>query len=215
MADLDRRSWALALLLASSACNGQQILFNADFYTVDTSNPTATAIAVSSAGVIEAVSDFITLANQYPSYTKVDLGGQFVLPGFQDTHIHAVEAGINSQLCTMAADTAVENIPAAFQDTTTCADNGQFGNNGWAMGAGIDLSVLITEVNAGSRTPLAVLDEYFGTTPVVILDAFGHGALTNTAGMEAVGYDMLAGDPDGGQLLRDGSNNLIGIVTGM
>lgn len=218
MVVLKRRSTSrtLALLLAtacSSICNGQQIFFNADFYTVDTSNPRATAIAVSAAGVIEAVSDFPTIVAAYPSYTKVDLGGQFVLPGFQDSHIHAVEAGINRQLCVIPPNTPVEQIPAAFQDTTTCADNGQFGNNGWAIGAGIDLSVLITEVNAGSRTPLAVLDDYFGNTPVVILDAFGHGALTNTAGMTAVNYHNAMTDPPGGQLLRDGASNLIGIVT--
>ena len=58
------------------------------------------------------------------------------------------------------------------------------------------------------------MDKAYPDTPVLILDSLGHGALANTAALQAVGYLDLADDnPPGGILRRDeDTGDLIGIV---
>ena len=81
----------------------------------------------------------------------VDLDGQLVLPGFQ---VHAVEAGINAQLCFVEADTWAGDIPRVLKD---CENSGRFGGQGWIMGAGIDVAILleIVEEDTNEELPIA------------------------------------------------------------
>ena len=81
----------------------------------------------------------------------VDLDGQLVLPGFQ---VHAVEAGINAQLCFVEADTWAGDIPPVLKD---CENSGRFGGQGWIMGAGIDVAILleIVEEDTNEELPIA------------------------------------------------------------
>ena len=194
-------------------CHAQQILNNAIVYTVDENNPIAEAIAIDENGFIVGVGTADNVTAEFPTYSITDLNGQLVLPGFQDAHLHAVEAGINGQICYVSSEDGIENIPFYF-DEADCANGGAFGGQGWIMGAGVDLDAIVAELaaNESARYPIEVLDEIFPDIPVVILDQFGHGALANTAGMEAVGY-TTAQDPPGGQILRDDDGEPIGIVT--
>lgn len=198
-----------------SCVAAQQILDNAIVYTVDEANPdqSAEAIAIDELGMIVAVGSSANVTAAFPNYPITDLGGQLVLPGFQDVHLHAVEAGINGQMCYISSEDGMEDIPFWF-DEADCPDGGLFGGQGWVMGAGVHLAAIIAELagNKTARYPIDVLDESFPDTPVVILDQFGHGALANTAAMEAVGYTN-GQDPPGGQILRDADGALLGIVT--
>ncbi|CAB9526699.1 amidohydrolase [Seminavis robusta] len=201
---------AVALVLPT-ACHAQTILRNGKIYTLDKTNLIVEAVAFNAAGVIETVGTVAEVTAAHPGYMQKDLQGQLLIPGFIDSHLHAVEAGINNNICAVPASARVEQIPVAFQNQNTCFNNGLFGGSGWAMGAGIDISNLIREIDGGSRTPLQVLDEYFQATPVVILDSFGHGALFNTAAAQRVGYTATS-NPQGGQILvRNGV--MIGIAT--
>jgi len=204
---------------SSLLSTAQEILYNAIVYTVDERFPEADSIAIDEAGFIVGVGAFANLSDRFPTYQLTDLRGQLVLPGFQDAHLHAVEAGINSQLCYVGSEvtgedsSVIEDIPLYF-DEPDCADFGLFGGQGWVMGAGVDLAAIMEELKANetARYPITVLDESFPDTPVVILDQYGHGALANTAAMVAVGYDNGV-DPRGGQILKDANGTLLGIVT--
>jgi predicted amidohydrolase YtcJ len=195
------------------ACRGQEILYNAIIYTVDPSNPYAEAIAIDENGYIVGVGNYTNIAKDFPTYALTDLGGQLVLPGFQDAHLHAVEAGIYARVCYVDQEASTEDIPFWFDDEE-CANRGEFGDQGWVMGAGVDLARIVDELqqNVTARYPIDVLDETWPNTPVVILDQFGHGALANTVAMEAVGY-LNGPDPVGGQILRDAEGLPLGIVT--
>jgi predicted amidohydrolase YtcJ len=65
------------------------------FTTLDRSNPTATAVAITD-GVFTAVGrdqDVIPLAD--PLTRTVDLKGRRVLPGLIDNHLHIIRGGLN------------------------------------------------------------------------------------------------------------------------
>jgi predicted amidohydrolase YtcJ len=137
-----------------------------------------------------------------------DLHRQVVLPGFHDVHLHVVEAGINGQICFVEAATPVRNLGSAIG--RDCA----YGGNGWIMGAGIDIGILLetidTDVNA--PLPIEVLDEAFPNTPIVILDSIGHGAVVNTKALQTVGL-FTGTPPPGGKVIRLEDGTHTGIVT--
>ncbi|CAB9518553.1 amidohydrolase [Seminavis robusta] len=202
-----------AVLLLAAGVSAQEILYNAIVYTVNPSQPSAEAIAIDADGIIVGVGTYDDLTSEFPDYTLTDLEGQLVLPGFQDAHLHAVEAGINAQLCFVEADALIEDIPYYF-DEPDCTDYGEFGGEGWVMGAGVDLEAIVQELetNLTARYPITVLDESWPDQPVVILDQFGHGCLANTAALQAVGY-FNSPDPPGGHILKDSDGFHTGIVT--
>jgi hypothetical protein len=115
-----RKSVNLSLLLVciiagNISVHAQEILHNAIVYTVDETNPWSDAIAIDESGIIMAVGNFSDVLEEFPSYELTDLQGQLVLPGFQDAHLHAVEAGINGQLCYVES-TPIDIIPYWFDE---------------------------------------------------------------------------------------------------
>jgi len=65
------------------------------FTTLDRSNPTASAVAISD-GVFAAVgrdTDVMKLAG--PATKVIDLKGRRVLPGLIDNHLHIIRGGLN------------------------------------------------------------------------------------------------------------------------
>lgn len=144
-----------------------------------------------------------------------DLNGRLVLPGFQDVHVHAVEAGINSGLCYIPEDIDLYDIPRRLRN---CKNGGKFGDQGWIVAVGVDTGLLMEQVWENDHDwPIDLLDLEFPDTPVLILDNLGHSAVVNTAAFEQ--SDMILyydeGNPPGGIIGRDewdGQIYLTGVV---
>ena len=117
------------------------VLGNAKVYTVD-SPQWAESVAIDDDGITVAVGPESSVISRYSTeteYNYVDMKKRLILPGFQDAHVHAVEAGINAQLCYVYEYSWIEDIPYAF-DARDCPRGGAFGGQGWVVGAGIDIS---------------------------------------------------------------------------
>jgi predicted amidohydrolase YtcJ len=191
------------------------VLYNAKIYTVSAAKPWAEAIAFdeNENGRILAVGTTAEVQAAFPdAATMTDLAGKFVMPGFIDAHLHAVEAGIYELTCEIPPLTSVAKIPLLLKD---CEDQGMFGSEGWIVGAGIDIGSLEEQLFDSTKMeyPIDILDKSYPDTPVLILDSLGHGALANTAALQAVGYLDITDDPPGGILRRDfDTGELIGIV---
>ncbi|NKB87759.1 MAG: amidohydrolase family protein [Acidobacteria bacterium] len=199
---------SLALLAIALWNGGVQvgpdlILHGARVYTMDESRPWASAVAIQS-GVVAAVGDDAEVLALAEEGTIVrDLGGQMILPGFHDVHVHAVEAGINADLCFFPSSASLrryEQIARACGDDAPDAD--------WVLGAG----VFVADLVGGSEAPIDVLDRAIPDRPALILDDLGHGAWANTAALRAAGYEESSVDPRGGILHRDSVGELSGIV---
>lgn len=206
------RSTLLILLLAVGSTKAvTSIIKNANIYTVNPEQPSAQAMAIDADGVILKIGTNDEILNEgYEETVTIEMGGSLVLPGFQDVHLHAVEAGIFAKVCPFDPEPIMADIPFYFDD---CPNGGEFGDQGWILGTGIDISYIQDEVACGERSPLELLDVEYPNTPVLIIDTLGHGVIANSAAMKAVGYDQLATDPPGGMILRDESTNkLTGIV---
>ncbi|UWQ75757.1 amidohydrolase [Leisingera sp. M658] len=126
-----------------------------------------------------------------------------VLPGFQDIHLHAVEAGVNAVLCPFEAFDTLAGYRATVRD---CAENGETG--AWVLGAGVNM-VSLLELHSN---PVTVLDEISPDRPVMILDDIGHGAWANSLALQAAGYDTAEDAANGNIILRGDDGRPNGVV---
>lgn len=191
-------------LISTVALADTLILSNGKIYTVDESRSWAEAIAIDADGMIIAVGSenevFGVTGNELD---VIDLGGRMVLPGFQDVHLHAVEAGVNAVLCLFDAFDTIEGYLATVSD---CADRG--GTGEWILGAGVNMDNLLSL----NSDPIALLDKIVPDRPVLILDDIGHGAWINSAAMIAAGYDTAPEESNGNIILRNTSGAPNGVV---
>ena len=190
--------------IGNCASSDNIILHGGTFTTLDSANPTATALAYDQSGRILAVgnlTEVTAIAGQ--SATSINLNGAHVVPGFHDVHLHAVEAGINESRCLL---TEFGTQVTYRREIAACA-SAQTANS-WFIAAGVSMPDLLGAVDY----PAGLLDELIPNKPALILDNLGHGAWANNAALQSVGYDVLAGNPAGGMIDRDEHGFVTGIV---
>ncbi len=180
------------------------VIQNAKIHTVDDALPMATALAIKDGEIIyignESAAPYIGAGTDV-----IEVGGRLVIPGFQDAHLHAIEAGITESLSVLPQFGSEAEYRAALQQTL----NEQPGSaTDWVVGAGVNMAALLESVSS----PLAVIDEVISTRPAVILDDLGHGAWANSLALATVGFDQLAQNPPGGIIDVDDEGELTGVV---
>lgn len=182
---------------------GQAVLTNGVIDTVVPGTPMAQALAFDAQGIITAIgSNAEVIAAAGPDARVIDLQGQMVLPGFQDAHLHLIEAGVNQILCEFESFDTLDNTRAAVEDCAATSETE------WVLGSGVSMTNLLDQ----SDDPIALLDDISPDRPVLILDDIGHGAWANTVALQAAGYDTLDGNPPGGVILRDAQGKPNGVV---
>ncbi|GIR82689.1 MAG: hypothetical protein CM15mP84_04370 [Cellvibrionales bacterium] len=80
------------------------IVFHAGkVYTVNERQPWATAVAIKREKIVYVGDDEGALELVGPQTRVVDLAGKMLLPGFQDAHVHPIEAGMAYLGCSLTA----------------------------------------------------------------------------------------------------------------
>ncbi|KSV82131.1 amidohydrolase [Ensifer sp. ENS06] len=189
------------LLAASALCSGAVgaaaetlVITDAKVRTMNPAAPLAEAVAIDDDGVILAVGNEARVLEKAGADAHVvKLGGRMLLPGFQDAHVHLIEAGVNASLCEFEAFASLEETKDTVRDCIKQSDNE------WVVGSGVSMTNLLDETD----DPVGVLDEISMDRPILILDDIGHGAWANSVALEAAGYDKINGNPPGGIILRD------------
>lgn len=180
-----------------------RIFVNGRFLTLDPGHPTAGALA-SWQGRILAVGDRHDLAALTgPGTDTVDLGGATVLPGFIETHMHPLVAGvqmaapqIGTPPCTSVAE--VVAVLRAWADTTPVGEAIQ----AW----GYDDSLIGDNRHLTRRD----LDEATTRHPVFVRHISGHLGYANSAMLARAGVDDSVENPPGGTYVRDSTGHLTG-----
>jgi len=131
--------WLLPVLAQAA---GVTVYTNGTIYTVNEAAPLAQALTVSADGILLAVGTeqkALQAAKNAGEYTVVDLHGRLVLPGFQDAHVHAVEAGIYEKICPIEPETIPSDLASVLE---SCGDDAFFGGAGWIVGVGVEYVAL-------------------------------------------------------------------------
>lgn len=214
------RVWASALSLALLGCNATKaaeapelILHNAKIYTVDDRQPWAQALAIDAEGRIVAVggdAEVLALANH--DTERVDLRGRLVLPGFQDTHAHVLDASSEAQGdCELSPDEAIEDwldILADCANNQSADEDEDRGAPDWLLGSGFALHTLL---EAG-QTPRSLLDRIIPDRPVAIMEETSHSYWLNSEALRQADIDADSPDPAGGVIVRDAKGQPTGLL---
>jgi predicted amidohydrolase YtcJ len=180
------------------------ILHHGRITTLDRSKPMVSAAAIKDGRFIAVGDDKEIMALAGPQTRVIDLKGRSVLPGLVDNHTHVVRGGLNYNM-ELRWD-GVRSLADAMdmlrrQIAITPAPQ-------WVRVVGGFSEHQFVE----KRLPtLAEINAIAPDTPVFLLHLYDR-ALLNAAALRAVGYTKETPEPPGGEIVRDGSGNPIGLL---
>jgi predicted amidohydrolase YtcJ len=138
-----------------------------------------------------------------PQTEVVDLGGHFVMPGFNDAHLHLADAGMQKLSVDLTGVKTLEEFRARVQARAEKAKPGE-----WILGGGWDETVWAVPTLPGRWD----LDEVSGGHPVFLDRVDGHLALANTRALQLATVTLASRDPEGGKIDRDANGQPTGIL---
>lgn len=164
---------------------------NGKIFTSDKENPYAEAMAVKDGRIL-----WVGKEKEAPESDKVvDLGGKRVLPGFVDSHMHAIMLADCSRQIS-ALPPAVNSIEDLITKISESRDSQNEGD--WIFGWGYDEGKL-KEQRAPNRYDL---DRGCSDSPVVVKRTCGHVCAVNSKALELAGVTADTPDPEGGKIGR-------------
>ena len=195
---------ALFCLLACSQTEGVPMKATASIvfhtgkvYTVNERQPWATAIAVKNERIVYVGDDEGALELIGPDTRVVNLAGKMLLPGFQDAHVHPIEAGMSYLGCSLHGATSIEEYLKVLE---TC--NSRFPESTFVDGGGWTMDLF-----PNGLPDKKLIDSVIPARPVILKSATGHQLWVNSAALEMAGIDSESVDPPRGRIDRyPGSN---------
>jgi hypothetical protein len=170
---------------------------NGRIWTVASDRPEAAALAVWH-GRVMAVGSVADLKPLIGRGTRViDLKGRRVVPGFYDSHVHLLGAGMGlSEVMLKDA-----NDEAAFGRRLRAFDR-KLPRDRWLLGGDWD-----HDRTFGGKLPTAeLLDKYVRDRPVFLTRYDGHMAVVNSRALKLAGITARTPDPVGGVIYRHGEH---------
>ncbi len=168
--------------------------------------PVQEAFATEGGCFTQVGTDEEVLARQQPGDSLVFLDGQFVCPGFNDSHMHLLNYGSTMEQCDLAAATgSLEELQEALIQfaKTHCA-----GEAGWILGRGWNQDRFARDKAIPTRQDL---DAVSTSRPVCIVRCCGHCLAVNTRALELLGIDETASVPEGGAMDLDPQGKPTGV----
>ncbi|MER6395360.1 amidohydrolase [Kitasatospora sp. NPDC001603] len=168
------------------------VFTNGPVHTGDPARTRATSLAVTGERITAVGHDEVRELIG-PGTEVVDLEGRLLIPGFQDSHIHAVFGGTELAECdltgTVGADEYLRRV-AAF--AAAHPDRTWITGGGWSM-----------ESFAGGLPTRQLLDSVVPDRPVYLVNRDHHGAWANTRALELAGLSRDTPDPADGRIERE------------
>ncbi|MFJ9521099.1 amidohydrolase [Kitasatospora sp. NPDC101801] len=170
-------------------------------FTADAARTRATALAVTGER-ITAVGHQEVRELIGPGTEVVDLKGRLLVPGFQDSHIHAVYGGTELAECDLTETVGVTDYldrVRAFADAHP--------DRPWITGSGWSL-----ESFEGGLPTRQLLDSVVADRPVYLVNRDHHGAWANTRALELAGLTRDSPDPADGRIEREPDGTPSGVL---
>ena len=208
MAPLRRSSWPGIVLVTALAvgCGGDRpadlVLVGGDVWTADAAHPRVEGVSVVD-GVIEFVGSEEQIRGRIGAGTRVvELGGRFVMPGFIDTHTHFVDGGFRLSSVDLRDADGPEEFARRLAAYAEGLEEGE-----WILGGDWD-----HEMWGGELPDRSWIDAVTPRNPVFVTRLDWHMALANTRALEEAGVGPDVGSPAGGEVVRDPSGRLTGVL---
>jgi predicted amidohydrolase YtcJ len=131
-----------------------------------------------------------------PHARRVDLRGQTVIPGFNDSHAHLLWLGVSLSQLDVSVDAVagIEDIKRLVAERAGDATETE-----WIVGRGYDQNALVER-----RHPTRFdLDQVGAGRPVVLRHTSGHVLTCSSRALQLAAVTEQTADPEGGQIDRD------------
>lgn len=180
------------------------ILRDASIYTVESSRPWVTAVAIRNHRIVAVGKEEEVMAFAGPQTQIIGLNGKLVLPGLCDAHIHFYDWSLSLQEVRLADTTSKEQMLARIADYAAKAKP-----DGWLRGRGWNES----RWGVTDFPTAADLDSVTGPEqPAIMWRSDMHGAVVNSAALRAAGITAATADPPGGVIDRDATGAPTGVL---
>jgi hypothetical protein len=191
--------------MKEASMQADTVLLGGTIRTMDPDQPVARALAIRGERVVAVGSDDQIAALAGLGARRVDLGGQTVVPGFNDAHIHLWKEGmLLSQVnARPAAAPSIAALVSAFAGRAGQASAGQ-----WIEGRGYDE----TRLPEGRHPTRDDLDRAAPDHPVVLGRTCGHIIVANSRALALAGITAATPDPPGGAIDRDERGEPTGVL---
>jgi predicted amidohydrolase YtcJ len=138
-----------------------------------------------------------------PETKVVDLDGHFVMPGFNDAHMHMASAGLEKMNVDMVGVKTIDEFRERLRAKAEVATPGE-----WLVGEGWD-ETLWPVKTLPSRWDL---DDASYDHPVYLGRVDGHIGVANTLALKLAIINLATKDPEGGKIDRDEGGTPTGIL---
>ena len=138
-----------------------------------------------------------------PDTKVIDLGGKFVMPGFNDAHAHLSSGGAERLNVNLIGVKSLDELRERLRAKVQTAAAGD-----WVRGAGWDENLWPVKT-LPTRWDL---DEVTRDHPVFLNRVDGHIAVANTRALQLASISIASRDPKGGKIDRDSSGQPNGIL---
>jgi predicted amidohydrolase YtcJ len=138
-----------------------------------------------------------------PQTQVIDLAGRFVMPGFNDAHLHLADAGLQKLTVDLIGVKSRDEFRERVQSKVATAKPGD-----WVLGGGWDETLWPVKTLPGRWD----LDEISGGHPIFLDRVDGHLAVANTRALQLASITIASGDPQGGKIDRDENGQPTGIL---
>ncbi len=180
--------------------------------TIDDTRPTAEAIAAKDGRIIAIGTIDALMAHKGEGTRLFDLNGRTLLPGFVDSHGHAVMGGLQALSANLlpppdGPNGDIPSIQNSLRDWI--ADNAQTVERvNLIVGFGYDESQL-----AEKRPPNRhELDEVSADVPIILVHQSGHFGVANSKALEVAGITKGSKAPPGGLIRFDDDGEPTGVL---
>jgi predicted amidohydrolase YtcJ len=138
-----------------------------------------------------------------PDTEVIDLGGKFIIPGFNDAHAHLSEGGSERLNVNLLGVKSLEEFRERIRAKVNAAAPGD-----WVLGGGWDENLWPVKT-VPTRWDV---DEVSGDHPVFLQRVDGHIAVANTRALQLASITIASRDPKGGKIDRDSNGQPNGIL---
>jgi len=189
---------ALATVNVDAKQHADTIYLGGPVLTIDDKAPRAEAVAVADGKILAVGDRESVMALKGNGTDVVDLEGHAMLPGFVDSHGHAVMGGLQALSANLLAPpdgevtdlaSLLDTLRAWMSENQEIVDNEQI-----IIGFGYDQSQL-KELRHPTRDDL---DTVSTTMPIMIVHQSGHFGVANTKALELTGVTVDTPNSDGG-----------------
>ncbi|MBU4494716.1 MAG: amidohydrolase [Acidobacteria bacterium] len=184
------------------------VLTNGKIVTVEEDQPEVEALAVRG-DIIIALGSTARIKQYIGDATQViDIEGRLAIPGIIDSHAHFSGIGEARLSLDLMKVNSWENIVAMVAEAAQKAKPGEFiTGRGWHQ----EKWDRVPEPNVSGLPYHTELSRVSPDNPVILRHASGHSSIANAKAMKLADITGDTPDPAGGEIVRDGQGNAIGV----